>query len=1080
MPRRIVWWLLVMMSLGLRPGGAVAARQNLVVFYDQTYSTRYGGDPEPALRYFQAQGFKHLDTPGLLAWIAQTLKGGQAPASAVVQLSDVTPTPLVRPWDQTSALYRYCHAGGRYVAPAGGTLYGFEDEQGLAVKNQGAGTPVKERYLTQVFGVGFVYGLKGEGKQVTAAGESWGLGAERTWLRSLITGVPPGDVTVSLAQSEDDTCSLAWLKTVNPAHPHSGLVGLTTALSNFEPLLEAIYKLCVYQGQPVTEAPQVDWQPAAQTPAIGARLRLFAGIFPRRAYQRGEEIPVELEVYGTAYRGQAVELALAAGAEVVWRQRYAAAQRSRLVVRESLPTSELRCGEYQLKAQVAGGTAVSETVWVCAPRRQNPFPFMVFKDRRTNPHREQLAQDFIRQLNANVWMHDLHRLESAASSAKVAASWGDSLDRILRGGMMVNGHPDSLVIYAKHNEDPTILANGKPLTYGVYPGVSWRSYRDTYLDKSRGQLRRQVSLLREFGSPAIIPFFFTHDDASMMGFYDFHDKTMAEFKAATGLTRADLPPLERVAWSPSPDSPVFMPQVAPGVVPDDHPWLRYLRFHVGNYVTIQQAAMEAIQSGWPGSFVADCGLMSGTLWMPRGYYSPAYMAPLNSNGFYHYPYWSHSYGFQFALARMGNRDKAPAIVTSLAYTAWGRAFQRDSMYRLLVEAPQMVGMYSLDDLRESMADLEAECFETIREVAGKASRVAPLLLASRVERSRGALFLPLAHLSFNATDVHGENGPQRGALENFLRAGARLDMLCSEEVAAGDLARYRVIFLNGLQWLTQGEKQALEDYIRSGGVVVADSQTTIPITGAVVADGPFSTGADDTGSAACVARCAQYVQAYLPPLVAASSSPHTGIVVNRVGQLPLVWVMDLESEEELRSLSQAMAADWDRGVPNYLREREKVRSRNRKVVRVAEGWFAYDLWTGREVPLRPAAAGWRQGEIETGFYEAHPLALYQEQIAALRLLSGPAKLARGQTGQFAFGLTAAGGQAVRGLAPAEVRVYGPDGQEVWEYGAQTMIRDGVVCLPLPLARNDPPGAWRVVLRELASSRTAEARVMVIP
>ena len=42
------------------------------------------------------------------------------------------------------------------------------------------------------------------------------------------------------------------------------------------------------------------------------------------------------------------------------------------------------------------------------------------------------------------------------------------------------------------------------------------------------------------------------------------------------------------------------------------------------------------------------------------------------------------------------------------------------MYRILVEAPQMVGMYSLDDLQESKADLEAECFETIKDIAGKA------------------------------------------------------------------------------------------------------------------------------------------------------------------------------------------------------------------------------------------------------------------------------------------------------------------------------------------------------------------------
>ena len=78
------------------------------------------------------------------------------------------------------------------------------------------------------------------------------------------------------------------------------------------------------------------------------------------------------------------------------------------------------------------------------------------------------SYDFVRDLNANVWMHDLHRIESAASDAKTAAAWGESLDRILRSNLMVNGHPDALVIYAKKGEDPAILANGQPVTFGVF------------------------------------------------------------------------------------------------------------------------------------------------------------------------------------------------------------------------------------------------------------------------------------------------------------------------------------------------------------------------------------------------------------------------------------------------------------------------------------------------------------------------------------------------------------------------------------------------------------------------------------
>ena len=643
---------------------------------------------------------------------------------------------------------------------------------------------------------------------------------------------------------------------------------------------------------------------------------------------------------------------------------------------------------------------------------------------------------------------------------------------------MANAHPDALVIYLRQGEDPGILASGEPVTFGVYQGLSWRSFAEAHLPEYRERLRQQVALLRESRSPVLVPFFFTNDDASMLGHYDFHEKTLAQLKVRTGLTRDDLPPLDHLDWGPHASKIMYMPRVAPGVIADDHPWLRYLRFHVGQYVGIQQAAMDSIQSAWPGCLVADCGHGGGPLGMGRGYYSPAYMAPLNSNGFYNYPAWSYENLFQFAAARMGNRQKAPAVLTSAAYLAWGRAFQRDSLYRILAEAPQLVGMFSLDALREDAADLETECFEAIKDVAGQASRVAPLLLESRVERGRGALFLGLAQLCFDAQDPYLGCAAAKSALENFFRAGAKLDLLCSEELLSGEVNRYQVVFLNGVGWMTQAEKNALEQYIAAGGVVVADSNTTLPVAGAQVADGPFGTSEEDAGSETCVARCRHYVQTYLPPRVAYAISPHTGVFVNRVGELPLVWVMDLETEEELRAMGKAMAADWERGVPNYLREREAARPTNRKTFRVEAGYFAYDLWTGKEVHLTTSAPGWQQGEITTRLFEAHPLALYRDRIDSLVPISGPTRLARGEVGNFVFGLSGSRRQPLRGLVPAEVRVFGPDGQEAWEYGAQTLIRDGLLCVRLHFARNDAPGLWRIAVRELCSGRTAESRVTV--
>ena len=181
-----------------------------VLFYDADYSVVYGGNMEPARQYFTARGFVQMGTPELLDWIARRVRAGTCAGSVVLAISDVTPKALIEPAFEQAPLFLYCQHGGRYVAPGGTTLYAFEGETDFTISNQGSGTPENDNFLTRMFGVHRVYALRGKGRKGKTAAAAWGL-ADQRWINSLQTGVPPEDVTVAFAQSEDDAAALAWL-----------------------------------------------------------------------------------------------------------------------------------------------------------------------------------------------------------------------------------------------------------------------------------------------------------------------------------------------------------------------------------------------------------------------------------------------------------------------------------------------------------------------------------------------------------------------------------------------------------------------------------------------------------------------------------------------------------------------------------------------------------------------------------------------------------------------------------------------------------------------------------------------------
>ena len=71
----------------------------------------------------------------------------------------------------------------------------------------------------------------------------------------------------------------------------------------------------------------------------------------------------------------------------------------------------------------------------------------------------------------------------------------------------------------------------------------------------------------------MVPFFFTNDDASMLGYYDFHEKTLAELKA-------------RFPELPAPDASVAVPVIPEG---NEAAWLERTLAHNHELLAVQRA-----------------------------------------------------------------------------------------------------------------------------------------------------------------------------------------------------------------------------------------------------------------------------------------------------------------------------------------------------------------------------------------------------------------------------------------------------------------------------------------------------------
>ena len=1009
-----------------------------VLFDDPDYYSRYAGDTECAKRYFQAQGFRSMTAPELLTF----MQGPDIAGSVILCLSDITPSSWAIPYDRTSPLYQYCAKGGRYVVPAGSTFAFFIGKEDVAVTSF---PPNKNCFLFKAFGILPIYGLRGKDSLVTETGKKWNLEKDfSAWADGLDLAIPSEYVT-PLVSANNGKAALVWQKNINPGYPYSGLIGCCFKLRDYLPMLETIYRLCVFDGKEL-DVPKVSYAPESRRSAPVELTTCVNGI-PRSVFERGETIPVQT-IFNNGKKAWVLQVFDEHGKKLLETSG------------EMIDTSNFSSGKYLIRCVSDGSSVAEKTFTLVAKRKANTFPFMVWKNSRPHLAREEYAARFIAGLGMNQNIDDIHQMTNANH-----ARLGNVIDHALLNHQLFSVRTSILSHYTADPSEKLILYDGKVHQHGIHESTSSRAVAASP-DRIVRNLKAQIAAVEAANAPNFYPFVIVNDDGSMLGNFDFNPLTMTDFEGRTGLKKSDLPPLVKLKIGNN----LFIPEVAPGIVPWNHPFLEYFRYHCANYNKIAAANVE----GAGGKPVGDIGLMSGPLYVGRGFYPPLSHANYNTVCFYNYTFWYSAMTFNIEAARTAGRDKPLGVLTSGVYIPWGNIYQRGILYRILAEAPAFVGLYHLDD--SNMALLKEQCESTWkgnREVAFRIAPASEFFKMQKISPRRGALLMSLAQMCFKIDHKNAYPYSMYSALENFRRAGFSLDVLSSEEIIAGKLKDYDVIFINDCQWLTDRVKKMLEQYISSGGHVVSDRQTTVRIEGAEQSSVPFGMGLSDIGQPETVAVCRQYAGKFVRnPLIAAEGG-NTAVFVNAMpDQTPLIWILDCESNAELKANQSAMNKDWTRGLYRRLNEMAAGLPVQPCRLAVAKGWNIYDLFNHREIPVQ-------NGKIELGLHrlDAAALLMLRDRVGSVSLKAVPATVRTGRTVDMNAVLLTPEGKPVSGTVPAEFTVM-LDGKELWEYGGNSVFQNGKMSFRLPVAINAPQGDWRITVRELASGKVIHHKIQV--
>ena len=1006
-----------------------------ILFVDDDYYANYAGNIEVAERYFLAQGFTPMTAPQILEF----MKNGKAPGSVILSLTDVNPASWAEPFDKTGALYQYCSRGGRFVNPCGTTLFSFIGKNDLFEKKFSSQQSQKS-YLFSVFGVKTAYGLRGKDRVLTDTGKKWGL--DKNWPRwgNYLDLAVYSDSVTPFVVAKKGTAALIWQKNINKDYPYSGLIGACFNMRDFLPMLEAIYKVCLFDGTPIVKVPKVNYKKAA-VKAKDYELKIEFNGIPRNVFECGEKIPVKVvSQKKTPFKVEAVD--------------------QNGTVFSNMDTSLWKEGEYTIRC-IAGGKKVAEKkIYVASKRKVQNYPIFIWKHSRRHLKREKVAAEFVAKNQLNTVIDDIH--EMAGSKFE---QFGNVVDYTLKTHQRFTARPSIIKMFTDKKDDQLVLYTGKVHSHGVnHNSMSSRALASDF-SETADRMAKQVKQLLAAEAPNFYKYVPVNDDGSMLGNFDFNPKTMADFEAKTGVKRSQLPKFIKQKHGYH----VYLPVVEKGIIPWNHPFLVYYRYHTSNYNKIA-AQTTAAAKGVP---VGDIGLMAGPIYPGRGFYPPLSHSNYPTVTFYNYTFWYSALAFNIETAKTAGREKPWGAVVSAHYTPWGEEFQRGILLRLIANAPQFIGLWHLDYGTDFTSPMIKSTWKGTTELTAQLAKAGEFYQLQKRSTRKAALLYDIAQICFQIDQTNAYPYSRYSALENFRRAGGNADVISSEEVVAGVLKNYDVIILHDCQWMTDKVRNLLIDYIKKGGKVIGDKTVTIDIPGMEKNPNIFGAGLGHIGANYCTVQFAPVIKKYLPQEPVTSMGIN-GVVYNNEmpDKTPIAWVLDCETNKERKDCQTAMSKSWKTGAYEFLTATAAKTGLREHKLKIRDKVVVYDLFNHKEVPVVNGIA-----TVKLRLLDGVPLLLLKDRIQKLSASVRQSSVIRGKQFTIDFALTGNGNKSISGMVPAQVKVM-KDGKELWNYGGNVILKDGKTSFTVTVPENESAGIWEITALELASGKTAKTTVSI--
>jgi len=805
-------------------------------------------------------------------------------------------------------------------------------------------------------------------------------------------------------------------------------------------------------------------------------------VVPRTNFIRGEVIPISIK--GEPLLGE-VRLSIkdAQGNLVEeWKK-----ESSFGTLSFEIETEEIASGRYILSVESKTGKESKEIEII--PQKPAFFPFGIFAGIRLNSNAADIEKKLERLAERNITLLQCHPWETGGNLPVL-------LDTCTKYGIEfvpVASVYYNLDIAAKYPEERMKYPDGKDMSSWQNAEMPTPCFLSAHnREQTSKLLKEQIEAVR--GYPSFKNRMLTSDDVQMVGNHlsnlmvCYCNNCKNKFKNLTGL-----------------DAPLPSPEILKkrGIISDNDPWYLWMKFRckevMGDY---NKFLVEEKNKVAPE---IKLGPVVQPIFEPYFGTNPSdYHQPFDLLSFYRYPEYempSWEQLMSIDLISMDNREgKDIAVIAGSADPDWvlsylgpygwikdaeergnhifdyveGKkdvegnpyffrvhytpAYYRTQFYSLLAGGAKMISWYGAPQQENDFDWAE------LKKLGEVAKRYGALFLNLKRKPAKVGLFASFTARVYEAYEIPDDDrdpwthiNALQDVYRTLLQAQIPVEMVSEEEILAGRLKQYQILILPNILVMRNSVYRKIEEYIKQGGIVYYDTSTEVQIPGAKKLDfnstDYFRYLMDNSYRRAwwdilAFHRIkAEEIKKVLYPIVkpfAISESSDLIIKECEGGGLTYLWIIN---------------ADMENAREVVL----KLRGKYLHVNDILSCKFLPTVYSEKEAVTR-FSLGLAPGAGKL-------LALYPERIETIEI-NLPEKARRKEELAIEILLFDRNKKILGGLQPVEIRLIDPQGKES-EYGGYFAFENGRKELKYRIAKNDPIGKWKVLVKELGSGKSKE-------